>query len=116
MTNHITQACSNCKNNEWPYGSCDGCKADDADESGANWEAVAETKPAPGELPPLPEHSLIMGGGYFYTAEKLHAYGDARAEQALERAKDAIETANARRVLYVTDCIDVIDALIKELK
>ena len=50
-----------------------------------------------------------------YTADQLQAYGkqcsEHSRERALEEAKEAIESANARRVLYVPDCIDVIEAL-----
>ena len=74
------------------------------------------------ELPVLPEP--YFGSGRYlgeagsrdaYTTTQIQTYGAACAAQArklaLEEAKEAIESANARRILYVPDCIDVIEAL-----
>lgn len=38
------QSCSNCKNNAWPFGSCDGCGVQNDDRaSGSNWEGVEQS-------------------------------------------------------------------------
>ena len=79
-------------------------------------------------LPVLPEHITdvlvitgpsthkhMQAGQYYYTTSQAQAYGQQCAaharELALEEVREAIESANARRVLYVPDCIDVIEAL-----
>lgn len=73
-----------------------------------------QPKPAPGELPPLPESvgyafyisnsdspsmeahiyrdDLVKDGEKLHTADQLQAYGDARAEQMKERVVKACES------------------------
>ena len=67
-------------------------------------------------LPPLP-NKTISGppgtGEYFngHTDASMQAYGQQCREAALEEATDAIEDANARRVVYLTDAIEIIRSL-----
>ena len=38
------QSCANCKNNAWPFGSCDECGVQNDDPaSGSNWEGVEQS-------------------------------------------------------------------------
>ena len=62
-------------------------------------------------LPPLPEPYSYPRGDYFFNAEQTKAYGQACRAAALEEAAQAIEDANARRVVYLPDAIEIIRSL-----
>jgi bifunctional N-acetylglucosamine-1-phosphate-uridyltransferase/glucosamine-1-phosphate-acetyltransferase GlmU-like protein len=64
-------------------------------------------------LPPLPRNKALEQACGF---DALHyheaiAYGQACRDAALEEAVDAIEDANARRVVYLPDAIEIIRSL-----
>ena len=67
------------------------------------------------ELAELPDFQYASENGALWNRLSMESYGLKCAaharELALEEVREAIESANARRVLYVPDCIDVIEAL-----
>ena len=77
------------------------------------WAVIAESAGWNGKE--LPAYDIETDAGWEWSSEAIETYGAACAaharEMALSEAIDAIESANARRVLYVPDCIDVIEAL-----
>lgn len=61
-------------------------------------------------LQPLP-NTQWLSAGVGHTEESLQAYGQACREQAIEEVISAIEAANARRVIYLPDVIEIIRSL-----
>ncbi len=63
-------------------------------------------------LPPLPARNIDHTFDWSYTEQQMREYGALCRKQAIEEAIDAIETANARKSIYVYDCVDILREMI----
>lgn len=65
-------------------------------------------------LPPLPNRTILAPEQpeiWGYTLAQMQAYGQQCRAAGLEEAVSAIEDANARRIVYLPDAIEIIRSL-----
>ena len=63
-------------------------------------------------LPTLPSPQVAYAKcSWAYTAEQMQSYGQQCRAAGLEEAVSAIEDANARRIVYLPDAIEIIRSL-----